>query len=96
MGVETKKLAITEGEPIKEIADFAKTHTYEYMRKCLEQYPHWGNEDKGVMIETFELADNITYGIPYVFIKNNYLKMHGKSMKRRVAGRKGVRKLDEH
>lgn len=38
MGVETKKLARTESEPIKEIADFAKTHPYEYMRKCLEQF----------------------------------------------------------
>lgn len=48
--------------------------------------------DDGIMIETFELADNITYGIPRTFIKNNYLKMHGEPMKRRVAGRKGVRK----
>lgn len=47
MGVETKKLARTESEPIKEIADLAKTHPYEYMRKCLEQYPYWGNEDNG-------------------------------------------------
>ena len=54
--------------------------------------PNCGNEDKGVMIETFELTDNITYKIPRIFIKNNYLKMHGKSMNRRVAGRKGVRK----
>lgn len=33
--------------PVKEIADFAKTHPYEYMRKCLEQYPYWGNKDNG-------------------------------------------------
>lgn len=31
----------------KEIAGFAKSHPYEYMRKCLEQYPYWGNEDNG-------------------------------------------------
>lgn len=43
----TKKLARTEGDPVKEIADFAKTHPYEYMRKCLEQYPYWGNKDNG-------------------------------------------------
>ena len=42
-----KKLARTEGEPVKEIADFAKTHPYEYMRKCLDQYPYWGNKDNG-------------------------------------------------
>lgn len=47
MDVETKKLARTESEPVKEIADFAKTHPYEYMRKCLEQYPYWGNKDNG-------------------------------------------------
>lgn len=33
--------------PAKEIADFAKSHPYEYTRKCLEQYPCWGNEDNG-------------------------------------------------
>lgn len=33
--------------PVKEIAGFAKTHPYEYMRKCLEQYPYWGNKDNG-------------------------------------------------
>lgn len=81
-------------EPFKEIIDFAKTHLYEYMKISSQQYPHWGNEDKGVMIETFELTDNITYKIPRIFIKNNYLKMHGKSMNRRVAGRKGVRKKE--
>lgn len=43
----TKKLARTENKPSKEIADFAKTHPYEYMRKCLEQYPYWGNKDNG-------------------------------------------------
>lgn len=36
-----------EGKPVKEIADFAKTHPYEYMRKRLEQYPYWGNKDNG-------------------------------------------------
>ena len=54
MGVETKKLARTEGEPVKEIADFAKTHPYEYMRKCLEQYPYWGNEDNGFNRQKFK------------------------------------------
>ena len=81
-------------EPFKEIIDFAKTHPYEYMKISSQQYPHWGNEDKGVMIETFELTDNIIYKIPRAFIKNNYLKMHGIPMIRRVAGRKGVRKKE--
>lgn len=40
----TKKV---QQEPVKEIADFAKTHPYEYMKKRLEQYPYWGNEDNG-------------------------------------------------
>ena len=31
--------------PAKEIADFAKSYPHEYMRKCLEQYPYWGNQD---------------------------------------------------
>lgn len=34
-------------EPIKEIADFAKSHPCEYMRKSSQQYPYWGNKDNG-------------------------------------------------
>ena len=33
--------------PVKENADFAKSYPHEYMRKCLEQYPYWGNKDNG-------------------------------------------------
>ena len=54
MGVGTKKLARTEVEPVKEITDFAKTHPYEYMRKCLEQYPYWGNQDNGFNRKKFK------------------------------------------
>lgn len=34
-------------ETVKEIADFAKSHPCEYMRKSSQQYPYWGNEDNG-------------------------------------------------
>nr|DAF03981.1 MAG TPA: hypothetical protein [Caudoviricetes sp.] len=34
-------------EFVKEIADFVKSYPHEYMRKCLEQYPYWGNKDNG-------------------------------------------------
>lgn len=51
MGVETKcypewRMKIQQA-PAKEIADFAKSYPHEYMRKCLEQYPYWGNKDNG-------------------------------------------------
>lgn len=32
---------------VKEIVDFAKSYPHEYMRRCLEQYPYWGNQDNG-------------------------------------------------
>ena len=44
--------------------------------------------DDGVVINAFVLNDNITYGAPLVFIKNNYLKMHGKPMVRKSTRRK--------
>lgn len=44
--------------------------------------------DDGVMINAFVLNDDITYGVPRVFIKNNYLKMHGKPMIRKSTRRK--------
>ena len=44
--------------------------------------------DDGVVINTFVLNDDITYGAPLVFIKNNYLKMHGKPMVRKSTRRK--------
>ena len=51
MGEETKswpeRRIKVQQAPAKEIADFAKSHPYEYTRKCLEQYPCWGNEDNG-------------------------------------------------
>ena len=46
-----------------------------------------------------EQAKTLIYGIEAegeYDISNNYLRMHGIPMVRRVAGRKGVRKLDEH
>ena len=51
MGVETKgypewRTKIQQA-PVKEIADFAKTHPYEYMKISSQQYPHWGNEYNG-------------------------------------------------
>lgn len=33
--------------PVKEIADFVKTHPEEYARARLEQYPYWGNWNNG-------------------------------------------------
>lgn len=42
----------------------------------------------GVVINTFVLNDDITYGAPRTFIKNNYLKMHGKPMVRKSTRRK--------
>lgn len=51
MGVETKgcpeRMSKMQQAPVKEIADFAKSYPHEYMRKCLEQYPYWGNKDNG-------------------------------------------------
>lgn len=51
MGVETKgcpeRMAKMQQSPVKEIADFAKSYPHEYMIKCLEQYPYWGNKDNG-------------------------------------------------
>lgn len=44
--------------------------------------------DDGVVINAFVLNDDITYGAPLVFIKNNYLKMHGKPMVRKSTRRK--------
>lgn len=44
--------------------------------------------DDGVVINAFVLNDDITYGVPLVFIKNNYLKMHGKPMVRKSTRRK--------
>ncbi len=44
--------------------------------------------DDGVVISAFVLNDDITYGAPLVFIKNNYLKMHGKPMVRKSTRRK--------
>lgn len=40
--------------PVKEIADFAKSYPHEYMRKCLEQYPYWGNQDNGFNRQKFK------------------------------------------
>lgn len=53
----------------------------------LENAPANRNDD-GVVINAFVLNDNITYGAPLVFIKNNYLKMHGKPMVRKSTRRK--------
>ena len=40
--------------PVKEIADFAKVHPYEYMIKSLHQYPYWGNQDNGFNRKKFK------------------------------------------
>lgn len=40
--------------PDKEIADFEKSYTHEYMRKCLEQYPYLGNQDNGFNRKKFK------------------------------------------
>ena len=40
--------------PAKEIVDFAKAHPCDYMRKCLEQYPYWGNQDNGFNRKKFK------------------------------------------
>lgn len=51
MGVETKgcpeRRAKMQQTPYKEIVDFAKAHPCDYMRKSLQQYPYWGNQDNG-------------------------------------------------
>ena len=44
--------------------------------------------DDGVMIDIFLINDDITYGMPRSFIKNNRLKMHGKPMIRKSTRRK--------
>lgn len=40
--------------PAKEIVDFAKVHPCDYMRKSLQQYPYWGNEDNGFNRQKFK------------------------------------------
>lgn len=40
--------------PVKEIADFAKVHPCDYMRKSLRQYPYWGNQDNGFNRKKFK------------------------------------------
>lgn len=40
--------------PAKEIVDFAKAHPCDYMRKCLEQYPYWGNQYNGFNRKKFK------------------------------------------
>lgn len=44
--------------------------------------------DDGIMIETFALNDDITYGTPRTLVKNNRLKIHGKPMIRKSTRRK--------
>ena len=44
---------------------------------------HKNTEYNAVMIDASVLHDSIKYGIPRTFIKNNYLKMHGKPMIRK-------------
>lgn len=52
----------------------------------LENAPANRNDD--IVINAFVLNDGITYGTPRIFIKNNYLKMHGKPMIRKSTRRK--------
>lgn len=49
---------------------------------------HKNTEYNAVMIDTSVLHDGIKYGISRTFIKNNYLKMHGKPMIRKSIRRK--------
>lgn len=45
-------------------------------------------EDNINMIEASALCNGIAYGMPRSFIKNNRLKMHGKTMVRKSTRRK--------
>lgn len=60
------------------------TNSDSFPNICVEHTPH----DDGVVINAFVLDDDITYGVPLAFIKNNYLKMHGKPMIRKSTRRK--------